>query len=145
MSGLRRWHRDEAGQALVLAALFLLGLVAVAGLVADGGLLLVQRRELQNLADAAAAAGAMRVDEATYRASGGSRLVLDEGAARATAIAYLLEEDGMRYDVDATAARVTVAVSRHAPTRFLRVVGIDGVEVSARAVAEPRTGRQGGP
>lgn len=143
--GLRHWHRDEDGQALVLAALFLVGLVAVAGLVADGGQALAERRDLQNVADAAAAAGAMQLDAAAYRASGGHVVALDEGAARTAAIATLLGEDGTRYDVEATTAQVTVVVARRTPTRFLRLVGIDGVEVSARAVGEPRTGRQGGP
>ena len=46
--------RDECGQAMVMVAIFVLGLAAVSGLVADGGLLFAQRRDLQNAADAMA-------------------------------------------------------------------------------------------
>ena len=59
----RRFHEDERGAAMVLVALWLVALVSVAGLVVDGGMLLAQRRALQNVADAAAAAGAMQLDE----------------------------------------------------------------------------------
>lgn len=142
---LRAFHDDEGGQALILVALFLVGLIAVAGLVADGGLVLAQRRDLQNVADAAAAAGAMQIDEAAYRASGGALIVLDPDAAQQAAIGYLVRENGTEYAVETTDESVAVAVTRIAPTAFLRVLGIDGVEVGARAVAEPRIGIAGGP
>lgn len=143
-----RWRElasDESGQALVLVAIFLLGLVAVAGLVADGGLVLVQRRDLQGDADAAAAAGAMQVDEALYRSSGGETVALDPGAAEQAAIVTLIGEDGTDYAVRADATRVEVEVSRQATTAFLRVLGVTHVEISARSVAEPRFGIWGGP
>jgi len=144
-TGWRRMASEESGQALALVAIFLLGLVAVAGLVADGGLVLVQRRDLQNQADAATAAGAMQVDEAAYRASGGSVLVLDPSAAESAAIAYLMGDDGTEFAVHADGSRVEVAASRLATTAFLRVLGIEHVEISARSVAEPRFGVWGGP
>ena len=81
--------RDERGQAMVLVALFLPALIAVAGLVTDGGMVFAERRALQNMADAAAAAGAMQINEYTYRASNGWNVVLDPAAARAAATDYL--------------------------------------------------------
>ena len=125
---------------MVLVAIFLLGLVAIAGLVADGGMVLAQRRDLQNVADAAAAAGAMQLDESVYRASGGSDVSLDDGAAYAAAVGYLAAESGIEYAVTANLTRVEVEVSRGASTAFLRVLGIDSVTISARAAAEPRHG-----
>ncbi len=125
---------------MVLVAIFLLGLVAVAGLVADGGMVLAQRRDLQNVADAAAAAGAMQLDEATYRASGGADVSLDESAAYAAAVGYISAEGGVAYTVTTTPTGVTVQVSRGASTAFLRLLGIDDVSISASAVAEPRHG-----
>ena len=77
---------------MVLVAIFLFALVAVAGLVADGGLVFAQRRDLQNVADAAAAAGAMQLDERAYRASSGGTVALDASAAQAAATAYLARE-----------------------------------------------------
>ena len=141
MSGdVRRLHGDERGAAMVLVALWLVALVTVAGLVADGGVLLAERRALQNAADAAASAGAMQLDESRYRASGGAEVVLDRAAAHAAASGYLAAAGGLTYTVTAGEARVAVDVERRAPTAFLRVIGIDHVSIRARASAEPRHG-----
>ncbi len=135
---VRRLHSDEGGQAIVLVAILMVGLVAVVGLVTDGGLVFSQRRDLQNVADAAALAGAMQIDEDAYRASG--EVLLDESAARQAAVEYLEAEEGVAYSVAVGPARVDVSVSRQASTGFLRVIGINSVEMSAEASAEPRHG-----
>jgi uncharacterized membrane protein len=127
----------EAGQALVLVAVLLLGLVTVVGLAADGGLVFAQRRDLQNLADAAALAGAMQIDEGAYR--GGGTVTLDQAAARHAAETSLSGSD-LTYTVIAGAGGVEVEVSRRATLSFLRVIGIDGVTIGATARAAPRHG-----
>lgn len=137
MSVVRRLHGDE-GQVLVMVALMMVGVVSVVGLVSDGGLVFAQRRDLQNVADAAAAAGAMQIDEAVYRSTG--EVVLDEQLARDAAAFYLDAEGDLDYVVSVLSDRVEVSVSRQATTGFLRVIGIDGIEVSATASAEPRYG-----
>ena len=135
----RRWQMEgERGQSLVFVAILLLGLVGVVGLATDGGLVFAQRRDLQNLADAAALAGAMQIDESAYRA--GSGLVLDEAAARRAAVSYLNEAGAVTFEVTVRGSVVEVKVSRRAETGFLRVLGIDGVTIGATARAEPRHG-----
>jgi uncharacterized membrane protein len=138
MKQVRSLQRDEGGQVMVMVAIFMAGLVAVVGLVTDGGLMFVQRRDLQNAADAAALAGAMQVDERAYRATG--EVVLDQGAAREAARRYLADEGDLDYSVQVTASGVEVSVSRQASTSFLRLIGITGVEISASASAAPRHG-----
>jgi len=130
--------RREEGQALVMVAVMMVGLVSVVGLVSDGGLVFAQRRDLQNAADAAAAAAAMQIDEEAYRATGD--VVLDERWARETAARYLDAEDGVSYEISTSSDAVEVSVSRQASTSFLGLIGIDDVGVSARASAEPRYG-----
>lgn len=137
MNVLRRLNGDE-GQVLVMVALMMVGVVSVVGLVSDGGLVFAHRRDLQNVADAAAAAGAMQIDEEVYRSTG--EVVLDEQLAREAAAIYLDGEGGLDYVVSVLSDRVEVSASRHATTGFLRVIGIDGVEVRASAAAEPRYG-----
>ena len=134
MSVLRR----EEGQALVMVAVMMVGLVSVVGLVSDGGLVFAQRRDLQNAADAAAAAAAMQIDEDVYRATGD--VVLDERWARETAARYLDAEDGVSYEIATSANSVEVSVSRQASTSFLGLIGVESVDVSARASAGPRYG-----
>jgi uncharacterized membrane protein len=136
----QRLRREESGQVIVLVAVLMAGLVAVVGLVTDGGLVFTQKRDLQNVADAAALAGAMQIDQEAYRASGGASVVLDETAAYKAAVEYLRAEGGLDYSVVTRPGRVEVSASRRASTGFLRVVGINGVDISASAMAEPRHG-----
>lgn len=55
----RRLHRDEGGQAVVLIAVTLLGLIMMVGLAIDAGQLYTARRSAQEAADAGAYAGAV--------------------------------------------------------------------------------------
>ena len=132
-------HQDGRGSASVLAGLFLLGIVAVSGLVADGGRVLAERRNLQNLADAAAAAGAMQLDVSRYRASGGA-VSLDRAAARRAASGYLASAPRVASDVRVASDAVSVRASRRVGLAFLGALGLGPVTVGARAEAEPRTG-----
>ena len=137
---IRRLTKDEDGQAMILVAILMVGLIAVVGLVTDGGMVFSQRRDLQNVADAAALAGASQIDQGAYRASAGETVSLDQAAAYDAAVGYLEDEGGLDYAVAVTPGRVDVSVSRQATTGFLRVLGIDDVEISASATAEPRHG-----
>src|SRR5215217_701465 len=80
---------SEDGQILVLTVVVGLALLAILGLVADGGLVLARHREFQGIADAAARAGAAQLDETSYRASNGRIAVLNPTEARAAAGRYL--------------------------------------------------------
>jgi Flp pilus assembly protein TadG len=133
-----RLVKDEGGQVMVFVAILMTGLVSVVGLVTDGGIVFSQRRDLQNVADAASLAGAMQIDERAYRASG--QVVLDEAKARDAAEQYLQDEEDVDYSVQVSQAGVEVFVSRRASTSFLRLVGIDGVDISATSSAAPRHG-----
>ena len=137
---VRRQSREEGGQVIVLVAILMAGIVAVVGLVTDGGMVFTQRRDLQNVADAAVLAGAMQINEDAYRASGGATVVLDEQVAYQAAVEYLEAEGDLSYSVLVRLARVEVSVSREASTGFLRVVGINSVGITAKATAEPRHG-----
>lgn len=138
MTRFARGSKDEHGQALVLAVVVLGGLIAIAGLAVDGGLLFAQRRDLQNIADGAALAGAMQLDERAYRASGA--VTLDTTAAQAAATAYVASESDVAFTVAARNTDVEVDVSRQAATGFLRIVGIGSMSIRASARAEARHG-----
>ena len=80
---------SEDGQILVLTVVVALALLAILGLVADGGFVLARHRELQGVADAAARAGAAQLDETNYRASNGRTATLNPTQARAAAGRYV--------------------------------------------------------
>jgi len=131
--------RKESGAVVPLTAVMLLGLLAVAALVIDGGVLFAERRDLQGLADGAARAGAMAVDEELLRETGAVRL--DPEAARTAAGRYLAA-GGFQGEVqiDANALSVTVDLEESRPTLMMGLLGVRAVGVTAHAVARPRVG-----
>lgn len=132
---------DDAGQAIVWVAVMLPLFLAVVGLTIDGGIVFGARRELQNVADSAARAGAMQVDQRAYRESAGRQVVLDAGAAQDVALTYVAgQRGGLAVAVSVEPQAVNVRVERDVPTSFLRLVGIQSAHVAATAAAEPRSG-----
>jgi Flp pilus assembly protein TadG len=59
----RRWGDGERGQVLVIVAIGMVTLVAMVGLVVDGGYAWGKQRDTQNAADASAKAGAVKLAE----------------------------------------------------------------------------------
>ncbi len=116
--------RDSEGQALVLFVLVLAVLLGIIALAVDGGYALVQRRQMQYAADAAALAGARAL------ALHWTRDGVDDAVER-----YARANGAERWSwtqVDGNTIRVEV--ERSFPTFFAGVVGIR--QMSARARAE---------
>lgn len=139
---MRTWLKgDDAGQAIVWVAVMLPLFLAVVGLAIDGGVVFNARRELQNVADSAARAGAMQIDQRIYRESAGQRVVLDGGAAQDAASAYVASQGrDLSAEIGVEPQRVVVRVPRTAPTTFLTLVGLSSARVTATAWAEARYG-----
>lgn len=57
MMNMMKSMREESGQSLVLIAFGMIALLVVAGLAIDGGMVFLERRRMQNAADASALAG----------------------------------------------------------------------------------------
>jgi uncharacterized membrane protein len=133
--------RREDGQILVLTVVMMLGLLAVLGLVADGGLVFARHRELQAVADAAARAGAAQLDEAAYRASNGRIAQLDPASARQAARGYLQAAGfGGQAEVSADAASVTVALTQAMRAPVFGALSGGDVQLAVRSLARPQTG-----
>jgi Flp pilus assembly protein TadG len=132
---------DEDGQILILTMVIALALLAILGLVADGGLLFARHRELQAVADAAARAGAAQLDEATYRASDGRTAQLDPTQARAAAHRHLRAAGFTGHaTVTATIGQVTIGLAAPFRAPIFNNVGFSPIRLAVRARAEPRTG-----
>ena len=143
--GTAEWDRlAQKGQAIVWVAVMLPLFLSVVGLATDGGMVLAARRDLQNVADASARAGAMQIDLQVYRQTAGATVALDESAARSAAAAYLGDQaSGLTGTVSTDPQRVVVQVSREAPLGFLRILGLSTMRVTARATAGARFGIAG--
>lgn len=123
---------DERGAVTAFVACFAVALIAVFGLVVDGGLILASRRQAFNVADAAARVGAQAVDESALRA--GTPLRLDDADARRRALDYL-DAIGAEGSVDVVGDRITVTVTAERTLSVLGFAGLGPVGVRATGTA----------
>jgi Flp pilus assembly protein TadG len=103
--------------------LFIVGLCGMAGLVIDLGNGYLQKRSTQNVADAAALAGASAIPTGTWQA-----------AATQTATSNDLPGDQIS-DSLSGGNTVTVTVTRSSPTYILGLFGVDTIKVTSTAKA----------
>lgn len=132
-------HTRERGQILVLFTLGLVAMIAMTGLVLDGGGAFAQRRDEQNGADLAALAGAN-----AYMNAPGS-VAVKTAAAQAAAVqaasrnGYVHGTGGMSVGVNVTllssGASVKVDITQPHPNAFSRVMGMNSWDVSVTATA----------
>ncbi|MGQ0631597.1 MAG: TadE/TadG family type IV pilus assembly protein [Sporichthyaceae bacterium] len=128
--------RDEGAVTLFVVVLST-ALLAMAGLVIDGGYALAARQEASSVAEQAARAGADALSPSSLHSSGPLRL--DPAAARRAAESYLATtgHDGQT-SVAGDAVTVTVRITR--PTAILSAIGIEDLSSSATATARGLTG-----
>jgi uncharacterized membrane protein affecting hemolysin expression len=151
-------HKSERGQAIILIAFAIVGLVAMVGLVTDTGILLIEYGKLKRGVDAAAVAAAQQ-----YRLSGN---VLDQTALENSAKNFLqlnqftdiVDGSVVVHSCESPAADrpalcnpdplhnpndnrklVEVIATKNVYFGFLRVIGINQTTVSASAVGEAAT------
>jgi hypothetical protein len=125
----------ERGTVTAFVACFVIALLAVAGLVIDGGLVLAARRAAFDEAGAAARAGAQAVDVARLRQ--GTPAVLDAAEARRLALDHLaITGHRGTVEVSGDVLRVNARVERELTILGLAGIGPMTVEAdgSARAV-----------
>jgi Flp pilus assembly protein TadG len=127
----------DGGTATAFVVFLAAALLALAGLVVDGGLALNARQQVADDAEQAARAGAQRVDLLTLRQTG--QVLIEGPAAESSAAAFLATRGYPAGDtaVVASQTQVTVRARRTVPTALLSLVFIDSftVEASARARA----------
>jgi len=130
---------DERGVVAPLVAVMLIGLLGIAALVIDGGVLFAARRNLQGLADSASRAGAMTLDVDSLRA--GDQVALDPDGAQSAARDYLRAAgfDG-EIAITADTTGVTVDLAQDRQTVLMGLLGVRTVRTEARSVSRPRAG-----
>lgn len=152
-------RKQQRGQTMVIAAAFMAGMVAIMGLVVDGGFTLFNRRSTQNAADAAALAAinsiARRAEpcvDATLTSAVTSDItsyVQNNLDPSATATWNFIDNTGATVASASAcnlATGVSVAVSHTHGTFFMRILALTNIDVSASAQAHVRalTGNMGG-
>lgn len=133
MHATPRARTGERGQIIVIFALGLVALIAMVGLVLDGGSTFAQRRSQQNAADLAALAAAntyLLTNDQTQSDTAARESAAENGFDAATGAATLTTS----YDLSNGAA-VTVNISASHRNNFTGVVGITQWTVATTATA----------
>jgi Flp pilus assembly protein TadG len=124
----------------MLAALFTV-LLALAGLVIDGGAKLDEAQNAAALAQEAARAGAGQVDQNAAHASGS--FVVDQAAAVGAARQFLAAAGAQGTATPDGPAGIRVSVTLTEPTKVLSLIGISTISASGSATASLITGVTG--
>lgn len=124
-------ERDERGAVAAFVVLVLVGLLALVGLVVDGGTAFTAHQALQVEAEQAARAGAGQLSVDALRAD---RIQVDDPAA-VFAARWFMVAAGHPGTVTVSGGVVSVHVDYRVPTAILSLVGIDQITVSAQASA----------
>ena len=136
---------SERGQAIILIAFAIVGLVAIVGLMTDGGMLLVEYARLKRGIDAAAIAAALQFrknyDVNDLSLASEEFLKLNQSDVYDVAIDTCdsLPEEERDTDVLCAEPRrklVRVTASRNITFGFLRVIGINDTIITATSVGE---------
>ena len=134
---LRTRLGGEDGMVTAFVVIFTLALLAMAGLVFDGGLALSAKVRAIDDAQAAARAGAQAIDIPLYRQSG--TITLDSAQSVADAQGFLAAA-GEHGTVTVTGETVDVTVTITQPTQILSVVGVDQLTVTGAGSATAEQG-----
>ncbi|MBO8157827.1 MAG: Tad domain-containing protein [Bacillaceae bacterium] len=120
--------RSEKGNALLLASLSLMALLAITGLVIDGGKIYMTKSHLQKTANAAALSGAQKVLESYNTSYQIVREVLERH-----------DELNSLKNVEFEGFTVEVSLEKDVPLTFSKLFGKETVPIKAVAKAETAT------
>lgn len=149
---ITRWRRAACGPAandhgavVFWIVPIMAGLIALTGLVVDGGNALAAREQAADLSEQAARAGADALSPLALHDADPSQLTADPAAARAAVLRVLTPAGITDPTVTIEGDSVTVTVTVHRDTQILSIVGLDQLSGSASATATALHGTaQGG-
>lgn len=147
-------NRAERGQAIIIIAFAMIGLISIVGLMTDGGLLLIEYGKLKRAIDSAAIASAAQFRKnfqgedlanaaqefLQLNQSGASNIIVYRCRRDPNSGALDTSVDGTQHaeDLCTTPRRklLRVHATRTVNLAFLRVIGIDTANISADSVGE---------
>jgi len=148
---MKHKHASERGQALVIIALVMIGLIGITGLAIDGSMILADRRHAQNAADTSALAGALaKIQAQVTMTELESRVpmriaALDRAESNgythnlvsSTVEVYTCDEAGASCDppYEGDSDYVQVIITSKVDTYFARVLGVPKLTNRVQAVA----------
>ena len=128
-------HKNEQGQTIVFMGIAIVALLGMLAIVVESGFIYIQRRSLQNAADAAALAGAQRLpqDPATAQTEAQSWATKNvSGLTTNTAVVFTTSGSPVSNDA------ITSTVKKKAATAFIGALSFGEPTISAHATARIR-------
>lgn len=125
----------ERGTVMFWMIPLMLGLIAMAGLIVDGGNAIAARERAEDVAQQAARAGADALSPVSLRDSGPNDISADPGAARAAAQRVLDTAGISNPSVTVDGDSVTVSVTVHEHAQILSAFGLNDISGSATSTA----------
>jgi Flp pilus assembly protein TadG len=135
---------SERGSFSLMLVIMAVALLALAGLVVDGGAKLNEAENANTVAQEAARAGAGMVDQGKAYSSGVFEVDLSQALAAAQAYLASMASQGFTGTVSPVGAdSIQVNVTVTQPTRILSIIGIDSMTATGSATASLVTGVTG--
>jgi hypothetical protein len=122
----------ERGTVTAFVVSFTFALLAVGGLVVDGGYILAARERAYDEADAAARAGAQAIDVDTLRSGGTATLTISDAQRRVDAYLRPTGHEGV---VEVNGDEVTVTITHDRSLVLLGAFGVGPVTIEATGTA----------
>jgi Flp pilus assembly protein TadG len=136
---VRRWRRQrgpaDRGAVMFWVIPLMVGLVAMAGLIVDGGNAIAARERAEDVSQQAARAGADALSPLSLHAAVPGALTADRGAAQAAAERVLAAAGISNPTVTVDGDSVTVSVTVHEKTQVLSAFGLSEISGSASSTA----------
>jgi hypothetical protein len=129
---VKRFLREENGDALILAALALVFLLGMAGLALDGGMIYMKKSELQKVANAAVLSGAQELPNKQENVEQVVEDILNVHHELASKSDLQI---AMADNPDKLPPRVGIDLSKSVKLTFLPLLGINKATVTAHAAA----------
>ena len=129
-------HGDR-GQATLIVLVFMLVVIALVGVVSDGGQALAQRRELQGLADGAARAGAAALNQDALVTTATPQIDPHQAQAAVAQFLSAAGYSGSAPQVSVTAAQISVVLTQSYHLAFDQFIGISTVTLHASSSSAP--------
>lgn len=129
MKFIRKLYKREDGNAILLVALAFMGLLGMAGLAIDGGLLYMTKSHLQKVANSAVLSGAQ---ELTNQEDKVNTIVMD-------ILKSHKEESTLKNMEIEMERKVSVNLNKPVKLSFARLFGFETMDVEVHAAAELRT------
>lgn len=143
-----RWRRlreqTERGAVMFWVIPLMIGLVAMAGLIVDGGSAIAAREKAEDVAQQAARAGADALSPAALHDAVPGGLTADRAAAQAAAARVLAAAGIANPNVSVHGDSVTVSVTIHQKTQILSAFGLNQVSGTATSTAIALHGNDAG-